>query len=195
MSINIEELEETEAIGWGGNSCVGVHATEKDFPLNHGNYFSLVTKDSSYEIANFWAEDLKYLLAKDIVEYPIKLKILKKEGKSWALIHDIRIPHEFYSEISHRAPHEFWSIPQLARSQRDIDSGVLQILGDGLEARHVVAEKRTLNVKWSSEAAEDLKPMHNVDIESNILQGYKGKDSYDAGYIIPFPGTPGTEEE
>lgn len=116
---DIENMETKEAVGVGFVSCVGIIAREEDYPLNHGNYFFLHTGDGhEYEIANFWFEDFEMVIKRENIKYPIPIKILNER---WAIIHDHRIPHNwYYDSISYRAPKEFWPLNKLAERQRDI---------------------------------------------------------------------------
>jgi hypothetical protein len=122
---DITKLETSYATSVGYVSCVGCMGNK--YPKNYGNYFSLVTsKGKQYEIANFWYENLEYLLENNVVSYPLEIKVLDKK---WAIIHDTRIPDNFYSETSYRAPTKYWSIKQLAQRRRKIETGEIKISG------------------------------------------------------------------
>ena len=64
-------------------------------PHKTGNCFSLLTNNNrSYSIVNFVYENLEHLLQNGL-QWPIKICII---SKGVAIIHDERIPHEFYKE-------------------------------------------------------------------------------------------------
>jgi hypothetical protein len=141
-------------------------ADEKDFPLNHGNYFSLDAEDGKgYEIANFWYEDFDYLIRNKIIEFPVNIKVLEKK---WAIISDNRVPFEFYSETSYRAPEKYWSLKDRLIRHQKIDTGIIKIF-NGYETQEIKATRRMLDVKWSIEATQDL-AIHNSKFDIGISQ-------------------------
>ena len=166
MNKKIENLKNLKATSLGFASCVGVIADEKDFPLNKGNYFSLTAEDGKgYEIANFWYEDFDYLIRNKIIEFPVNIKVLEKK---WAIISDNRVPFKFYSETSYRAPEKYWSLKDRLIRQQKIDTGVIKIF-DGYETQEIKATKRTLNVKWSIDATQDLS-IYNSKFDIGLSQ-------------------------
>ena len=166
MIKKIENLKNLKATSIGYVSCVGVMAEEKDFPLNHGNYFSLETEDGKeYEIANFWYEDFDYLIRNKVIEFPVNIKVLEKK---WAIISDNRVPFKFYSETSYRAPEKYWSLKDRLIRQQKIDTGIIKIF-NGYETQEITATKRTLDVKWSIDATQDL-AIHNSKFDIGLSQ-------------------------
>jgi hypothetical protein len=64
-------------------------------PHEKGNCFSILTKNNkTYRIVNFVYENLEHLI-KSGLTWPIKICIIRKRT---AIIHDERIPHEFYAK-------------------------------------------------------------------------------------------------
>lgn len=160
---DITKLENKIATSIGEVSCVGI--ISKKFPLNHGNYFSIYIGKKQYEVANFWFENLEHLIKTNVVSFPINVKILNNR---WVLIHDSRIPHNYYSEsISYRAPLEFWSIPDLLKRQREIEDGTLEIF-DGYEKRTIKTDKRALKIDYTIEPTVNFASTDVIAYNKNI---------------------------
>lgn len=156
--MDISKLEVAQVVSIGYVSLVGIMKTK--YPLEYGNYFSMVTADNKeFEISNMWFENLDYLIKQEVVSFPIQVKIL---GRGWAMVYDVRVPPNFLMETSYRAPMEFWSLRQLANRQLKIDSGEIQLVKDAQgnvigESQQIKATRRTLNMKYSVESTEGLK--------------------------------------
>jgi hypothetical protein len=162
MTEELSKKEIKKAISIGAVSCVGY--IEMTFPAHRGNYFNLITENGNgYEIANFWYEDFQYLLDSNQIKFPINIKILESK---WAIIYDPQVPEHFYSETSYRAPEKYWSVTQQAKRQLKIDTGEI-VISNGLESRFIKCDRKTLNVKWTSEATKDLKTIINTKILNN----------------------------
>lgn len=154
---DLTKYEDAEALSFGMISLVGVMANK--FPLDWGNYFSVLVGDTNptflggtgqeYEIVNMWYENLKHLIDKGEVSFPIKIKLLTKRC---AIVVDPRVNPNYLCEITYRAPMEFWSLTALTKRQMEIDSGVLKVIdnGDGmiLESREIKTKNRTLETNW-----------------------------------------------
>jgi len=92
------------------------------FPSDRGNCFSiLATDDKQYRIVNFHYENIKMVIELGI-EIPIKIQIL---GNGMAIIHDERIPDEWYNnkfcEVC--CPERLLPYPQILTHQRQIARG------------------------------------------------------------------------
>lgn len=149
---DLDEMPVVEATNVGSVSLVGIGGDGK-FPLDWGNYFSLETADGkTYEIANMWYENLKHLIDDHKILFPIDIKIIETQPHShkdgWAIVYDDRVPRNFYTDISYRAPKKFWSLTEQANRQLDIDSGKLKITtlenGMTVESRWVESKSRPL---------------------------------------------------
>lgn len=149
---NLNDYEDSEALSFGMVSSVGFHTTS--FPASRGNYFYVIVGDENpaylggtgqeYEIVNMWYENLKHLIDKSEVSFPIKIKLLN--GRH-AIIVDSRVNPKFLCEITYRAPMEFWSLTALIKRQMEIDSGVLKVIeGDGMiiESREIKTKTRII---------------------------------------------------
>ena len=158
---NLNDYEDAEALDFGCCSQVGI--IEDNFPLDWGNYFYLMVDDVTptflggkgreIEIVNMWYENLKHLVDKGEVSFPIKIKLLTERC---AIVVDPRVNPKFLCEITYRAPKEFWSLTAITKRQMEIDSGVLKVIdsGDGmiLETREIKSKNRVLNTKWTHES-------------------------------------------
>jgi hypothetical protein len=156
MITYLAEKETVFAKSFGFVSLVRVRGDK--FPLNRGNYFSLVVNGKNYEICNFWYEDLEHLVKTGVVPFPIKIKILDER---WAMVYDERVPADFYSETSYRAPQKYWSLKQLMERQQKLDSGEIEIIpykdGSGYcERIHVKPKAHKLIGNWTVEVLQPL---------------------------------------
>lgn len=123
------EGEVLDAISIEGSTLVGV--STKKYPTKYGNCFSLRTEESkSYKILNFIMENLEFALDKKIINWPIKIKVL---GEAHAVIHDSRIPHNWYKETFCEicTPIELLPLPQKLKRERQIEIGSLKVTEDG----------------------------------------------------------------
>lgn len=107
-------------------TLVAVHGSP---PYRRGNCFRVLAEDGNeYKIVNFVYENLELLL-KHGLTWPLKISIL---GGRAAILHDERIPDEWYSTIYCEVccPSSLLPHPQLARHQRQEARGE-RIVGDG----------------------------------------------------------------
>jgi len=162
MTYELDKLENRQALSIGMVSCVGFHGLT--FPAHRGNYFEMCVDDNvfnGYEIANFWyedLEDLKHLINKGVVKFPITIKLLEDR---WEIIHDPQIPEEYYSETSYRAPDKYKSVTQRAKKQLNIDTGKVKLIKDEQgrvvgESQEIKSTRRTLSMKYSASSKEDM---------------------------------------
>ncbi len=168
-----ETIEATEI---GMQTLVG---SSGDYPREVGNCFDLICGDKSVRIVNFIVENLEKLLEDKVIEWPIKVHILK--GRT-AIIHDERIPHEWYDKSFCEVccPQPLLPIQQQLRIARDILSGdrVEKVCEDGMVivTQKLKANKRKLKENWTVEMdsplvytpyipvmKEDLKPLMDTE--------------------------------
>jgi len=99
--------EDFDMIGFGMETLVGF--LKKSYPMKDGNCFSAITKKivgkgnkeevlntlgkHSIRIVNFYSENLRELIRRGIVSFPIQCKKLNNEV---GIILDKRIPKEWY---------------------------------------------------------------------------------------------------
>lgn len=109
-----------------GHTLVGVNTN--NMPVSSGNCFSVKTKDDTgdeyegYRIVNFVWENMECLLLHKVVNWPIRIAILR--GRI-AIIHDDRIPDNWYQgeycEVC--CPDDLLPFPQIAAHKRQESRG------------------------------------------------------------------------
>lgn len=93
------------------------------YPINKGNCFAVNGSDGKpYKIVNFCYENLKYLLRHRHIDFPIDIMAL---GENVGVIHDARIPDDFYSSTFCEVccAEELLPITQKLRHQRQEERG------------------------------------------------------------------------
>jgi hypothetical protein len=176
MKIEGYDLEEMPVVDATGVGFVSLVAYFGGYPRPQGNYFTLnVGSSRTYEIANMWYENLQYLIDDGTITFPIKMKILTDR---WAIVYDDRVPRDFYTDTSYRAPKQFWSLTEQANRQLDIDTGKLKITtlesGMTVESRHVESKTAKLRdgVTWTTAWAPYV-PVFDGDV---ALPNHDGLD-------------------
>jgi hypothetical protein len=187
----LNDLKTAHAERLGYTSLVG-YSWKTPFPHNSGNYFSLMIDSRSYEIANFWWEDLEHLIQTGVVTFPIMCKILDDR---WAIIYDDRVPENYYSETSYRAPQKYWSMKQLMARQKKQDSGELEIVpyadGSGqMETYRVKSQPRKLSGEWT---LQESKPEITLSEDAVMAFTLALAKSIDTSTPIP-KNSPGRKE-
>lgn len=107
--------------------CTLIGVLRNKFPLPHrGNCFSVATKRREFRIVNFYLENLEELIKRGL-NFPVKIIPI---CKSMAIIHDERIPAEWYNlewcETCCRS--ELLPIPQRLIHDLEIKQGVRTII-------------------------------------------------------------------
>lgn len=100
----------------------------KDFPMSNGNCFSIKTKEHQYKILNFGYENLEHLLVQkqiDLItdlDWPIQIHPV---SDNHAVIHDDRIPHDYYDKdfCTICTPFELLPLPQQLYRARCVLTG------------------------------------------------------------------------
>jgi hypothetical protein len=141
------------------------------FPLRHGNCFSVKTDDGEKKIVNFFYENLKHLIDNGLT-FPINIESISKHH---AIIHDDRIPEDFYEtrycEVC--CPTHLLPIPQQKARERLISSGKLMVKQCGdyiLEKMNVEAKMHPLKVKFTLE--------QHVPMEVKIVEDLKANPEF-----------------
>lgn len=99
----------------------------EDFPREHGNCFGLhVAGDREFRIVNFNAENLQELLKRGLT-YPIKIVPI---AKNRAIIHDERIPHDWYQSrwCECCCPDDLLPLPQQLKHHRQELTGERRVV-------------------------------------------------------------------
>lgn len=150
-------LEIKEAVATTCQTLVGY--TTNTFPMKSGNCFSVKCSDGSgHRIVNFCIENLQELLNREILEYPIKIGVLR-EGI--AVIHDERIPDEWYDKrfCEVCCPSDLLPVPQRLQHLRDIASGDRKetVLDNGMTiiSQTIKPGKHKIDPKYLGEMSMD----------------------------------------
>lgn len=77
----------------GGHSLIGALGTP---PFSHGNYFYLKHKGEPIRVGNMWLENLEHALEHFLEDKLVNIVIYRENNNSWCLIHDERIPENYY---------------------------------------------------------------------------------------------------
>ncbi len=116
-----------KAYSIGEETTIGVSGKA---PFTHGNCFGVHTgqriwsKEPSYKIVNFNVENLRHLLEAGLT-WPIEIFPISERH---ALIHDKRIPREFYDKeyCSLCCPRDLWPEPQRMEWERRVMRGEIE---------------------------------------------------------------------
>jgi hypothetical protein len=145
------------------STCVGFIG--ETFPMSRGNCFSLMVKskhgEESCRVLNFCIENLEELVKRKIIKLPVKVLVIPRpngNSRGICVIHDTRIPHEWYYEdfCPTCSPIELLTPAQRLMKWRKIDSGVL-VCQNGFETEGIQTKTEKLKVKWSIESEQDFK--------------------------------------
>ncbi len=149
----------------------------EEFPHPRGNCFSLQCGKKEYQVLNFNVENLKELLKQGVVTWP--LRCVKADSRN-CYIHDIRIPHHWYSDhICHVCtPLRLQSIQDQLRRFREFERGDRKKITDGplrgseIVSTKIEAKRRTLDTKFSGEtAAHFVKPNRVIVTPKKAVTG------------------------
>lgn len=154
-------LELGEAIGIGIQTLVGVDTSE--YPTRDGNCFSVMVKDhpdngideadnrldiGETRIVNFGVENLRRLLEVGVLEWPIQIAFLD-ESKRTGIIHDERIPGEWYDKhyCETCCPDYLLPLPQQAANDIDERAGHRTTTGSLIKFSHGDKSKEAARVR------------------------------------------------
>ena len=120
------------------------------FPRQFGNCFSVRAGEKEYNILNFKAENLEYLIKEKKLSWPIQIHILSDKC---AVIHDSRIPHNFYSEEFCRicTPYDLLPLPQKLHLARRVLTNEDVYTESGDIITHIITKPTKLKVGWTIE--------------------------------------------
>ena len=124
-----------------------------EFPRQFGNCFS-VRAGEEYHILNFKAENLEHLLNEKKLSWPIQIHILSDK---YAVIHDSRIPHNFYSEEFCRicTPYDLLPLPQKLHLARRVLTKEDVYTESGIVITNIITKPTELKVGWTIEEKID----------------------------------------
>ena len=121
--IDIPDIEEKLLLAdkMGAHTLVAFYP-EDGYPAKHGNCFGMVANNKSYQIVNFYYENLEKLLEEKQISLPVKILPLNDYS---AVIHDNRIPDQWYRSTWCEVccPLDLLPAPQRLRHSRHIMNG------------------------------------------------------------------------
>jgi len=116
------KFDTVKAVSIGSQTLVGYMKSDGR-PLDHGNCFSVTSETGEhYKILNFNVENLNYLISIGI-SMPVDIHVMSDRH---AVIHDARIPHEWYSKTfcTTCCPESMLPIAQRLANAREVLQGV-----------------------------------------------------------------------
>lgn len=124
------------------------------FPIDSGNCFSIKASDNrEYKIVNFIYENLKELIDRKYIEFPIEILKLSNHV---AIINDERIPEEWYSKefCTICCPRPLLPLPQQLAFGRQVARGDIKVLNSSNKKYTIYSQKITpksypLKKKWT----------------------------------------------
>jgi hypothetical protein len=123
---------------------------ERGYPAAHGNCFSAALEDGTgVRILNFHYENLKELLRRGTLVWPVQVHIIRK---GYAVIADPRVPNEWYQKdfCEVCAPMELLPLPQRLRFAMAVERGEIEVNGDSITCRILPADQpRKLAIGWT----------------------------------------------
>lgn len=165
----MKKYKTVNAIAMGSQTCVGYINTP--FPRKGGNCFDLETKDGSYRVLNFKAENFEELMKRGTITWPVKIHLVGAgKLKNKCMIHDTRIPHDWYCENLCSVCTPFAMMPLTYQMQyaRKIATGEIKLIkmenGDYLETQEIKATRRTLPMKSTIESLQDFVAPKDLNI-------------------------------
>lgn len=99
--------------------------------LARNNCFSVKTEDDNeYNIVNFYYETFNDLLDEKILEWPVRISILKEKV---ALIDDVRVAERYYNDqyCTSCCPRDLLTEPQRMSIDRQVEKGMRKYFSNG----------------------------------------------------------------
>jgi hypothetical protein len=166
----MKKYKTIDATAIGSQTCVG-GLIGAPYPRKGGNCFDVETASGSYRVLNFRAENLEELLNRGTITWPVKIHVV---DKSRCMIHDTRIPHDWYCEnlCSICTPFAMMPLTYQMQYARKIATGEIKLSkvirsgplkGYQLESQEIKATVKKLKMNWSSETLTDLGTA-NIDL-------------------------------
>lgn len=176
MSLELERIRVD-----GVSNCTLVGFSKNGFPLKRGNCFSVYRGQLEpldidkpyyeYRVLNFNYENLEHLLETKVVSWPIGVVVYEKR---FALIHDTRIPNEYYQKhfCEVCCPEDLLPMPQRLALDRMILRGEREIFksenGFTWERRMIEQSTKTIpDFKYT--VAADMVNLVGLDVETEMV--------------------------
>ncbi len=163
-------------------SCTLVGFIGDEYPMKSGNCFSVnIGEAGTRRIINFNHENLEELIARKIVEFPIKVLPLS-EGH--ALIADERIPDEWYSDrfCETCTPHDLLPPQQklkymLDKMRGDIEESSFEFNGQQIKliSVNVKSKPGIVYVPWTPEPISEVEAYQDPNAEEELTNLLKSE--------------------
>lgn len=159
-------MKSFNAIRDTGQTLVGSFG---DFPRKFGNCFSVEDEDGkNYRILNFKIENIKELVRRGELSWPIKCEAL---GEHSAVINDGRIPDDWYMDhfCETCTPLDLLPLPQRLQQLRDIQRGNREEFDNGIvkiKIDPVVHQKK--EIKWTVVEAEKVSSTYGLGLDEEL---------------------------
>ena len=175
-------------------TLVGVNMDK--YPIRHGNCFSVMTEKyyhivekysgnsrakeyfkymhKDWRIVNFYAENLEKLIKDKIITWPVKILVRRGRGRRIALIHDERIPDEWYADRWCEAccPEELLPLTQRLRLERMTARGDRKVVtmsnGMKLVSMKLESKSRKLPDGFKFNVKLDMVNLMGIDVQAEM---------------------------
>jgi len=166
-------LEKARIVKMTSMTLVGFF--ERGFPAAHGNCFSAALEDGTgVRILNFHYENLKELLRRGTLVWPVQVHIIRK---GYAVIADPRVPNEWYQKdfCEVCAPMELLPLPQRLRFAMAVERGEIEVNGDSITCRILPADQpRKFAIGWTIKEKIGVCVVNAAGIRRNRIKGSAG---------------------
>ncbi len=172
------ELEKIQVDGVSSTTLIGSYG---DFPRARGNCFSVYREEvvgshgtaprRDFRVLNFNLENLEHLIEIKLVQWPIDILVYENH---YALIHDKRIPDEYYQKhfCEVCCPEDLLPMPQRLALDRMILRGEREIIktDDGLriEKRKINVPTQKIDPDFKFSVAPDMVNLVGLDVEAEM---------------------------
>ena len=180
-------LMKVQVDGVGSTTLVGVNTD--NYPLKRGNCFSVFREEivgghgkisyKEYRVLNFNYENLEHLLESNIIQWPIDIFIYERD---FALIHDIRIPEEYYQKhfCEVCCPEDLLPMPQRLALDRKTLRGEREVIkcdGFTMVRQELKPTMKKLDVEVV--IAPDMVNLTGIDVDAEMVNAIKEAIAYE----------------
>ena len=176
-------MKSFNAIRITGQTLVG---SSGSFPRKFGNCFSIEAENGkNYRILNFKVENIKELIKRKVLSWPIKCESLSEHS---AVINDGRIPDDWYMDrfCEVCTPIDLLPLPQRLKHLRDIQRGKrIEHENGSISFEIDPVPAKELKVNWKIEKATDLTSEVGEGVEEELSKAITEEIEK---YVMPYKG-------